>query len=100
MKKGLCFGAHARQCGRLEGSVKAIATFAILCATGSAVAQSDIDPVNKYAWQENCGWMNWRDANGAVQGVRDRGTYLAGFIWCENLGWINVGSGSPAAGVR
>ena len=76
----------------------AIIVLALATATGTACAQSTIDPVNKYAWQENCGWMNWRDANSASQGVRDRATYLSGFIWGENIGWINVGS-MPANGV-
>ena len=64
-----------------------------------ALAQSDIDPTNKFSWEENCGWMNWRDANGSAQGVRDRGTYLSGFIWCENIGWVNVGNGAPTNGI-
>ena len=64
-----------------------------------ALGQSDIDPADKFSWQENCGWMNWRDAGGGAQGVRDRATYLSGFIWSENAGWINVGNGAPADGV-
>ena len=68
-------------------------------ASSMALAQSDIHLTNKYSWQENSGWMNWRDANNALQGVRDRGTYLSGFIWGENIGWINVGNGSPTNGI-
>ena len=64
-----------------------------------ARAQTDIDPINKFSWEENCGWMNWRDAGGGAQGVRDAGTYLSGLIWCENVGWVNVGNGAPANGV-
>jgi hypothetical protein len=71
---------------------------AILAPVALAVAQTDIDPVNKYCWQENAGWMNWRDANGGAQGVRDLMTCLSGFIWCENIGWVNVGDGTPANG--
>jgi len=67
-------------------------------AAAPAIAQSDIDPTNKRSWQENCGWMNWRDANGGAQGVRDQMTFLSGFIWCENIGWINVGDGTPGGG--
>jgi hypothetical protein len=76
-----------------------ILTAAGLALSSSVHAQSDIDPTNKYSWEENCGWMNWRDANNALQGVRDRGTYLSGYIWCENVGWINVGNGSPPNGI-
>jgi hypothetical protein len=38
---------------------------------GTALAQSNIDPANKFAWGENIGWTNWRDAGGAAQGVND-----------------------------
>jgi len=65
---------------------------------GTALAQTDVDPVNKYNWQENAGWMNWRDAGGGGQGVRDRMTCLSGSIWCENIGWVSLGAG-PANGV-
>jgi hypothetical protein len=64
-----------------------------------ASAQTSIDPSNKHCWQENVGWLNWADADGGAQGVRDRGTALSGFIWGENIGWINVGNG-PAGGVH
>ncbi|HEX8877068.1 MAG TPA: hypothetical protein VF777_09990 [Phycisphaerales bacterium] len=47
---------------------------------------------------ENCGWTNWRDANGSASGVRVQGTFLSGWIWSENLGWFTVGDGTPANG--
>src|SRR5437762_1712406 len=64
---------------------------------GTAFAQSNIDNTapNKFAWGENVGWTNWRDANGAVQGVSVGGFVMSGFIWGENIGWINVGDGTP-----
>lgn len=65
-----------------------------------AVAQSNIDPSHKYAWCENVGWTNWRDANGAALGVNVGATFLSGFVWSENAGWINVGDGSPPDGVH
>jgi hypothetical protein len=67
-------------------------------AGGLAVAQSNIDNSvpDKYAWGENVGWTNWRDANGGTQGVNVGGFILSGFIWGENIGWINVGDGTPA----
>jgi hypothetical protein len=69
-------------------------------AAAPALAQSDIDPTNKFSWEENCGWMNWRDADSGAQGVRDRGTFLSGYVWCENAGWVNVGNGSPKNGIN
>jgi hypothetical protein len=76
-----------------------VAAAALAAGAGRALAQSDVDPVNKFSWSENCGWMNWRDANGAAQGVRNRTTFLSGYIWGENIGWVNVGNGSPINGV-
>jgi len=62
-----------------------------------AVAQSNIDNTvpDKYAWGENVGWTNWRDANSGTQGVNVGNKVLAGYIWGENIGWLNVGNGSP-----
>ncbi len=57
------------------------------------LAQSNIDPDHKFAWGENIGWTNWRDADDAAQGVVVNDSFLAGYIWAENVGWINVGNG-------
>lgn len=65
-----------------------------------ATAQTNVDPVNKYAWGENIGWTNWHDANGGAQGAVVGSTFLSGFIWGENVGWINLGDGTPAGGVN
>jgi hypothetical protein len=65
-----------------------------------ASGHSNIAPGHKYAWGENIGWTNWRDANGTQEGVVVGITFLGGFIWAENLGWINVGDGSPDDGVH
>jgi hypothetical protein len=46
-----------------------------LAATGCTTlaapvfSQSNIDPAHQSAWQENCGWLNWRDADGGAAGV-------------------------------
>ncbi len=66
--------------------------FALISGNG-LLAQSNVDSVDKYAWSENCGWTNWRDADAASAGVIVNSTYLEGFIWGENIGWINVGNG-------
>lgn len=65
-----------------------------LALTCGAAAQSNVDSVKKFAWTENCGWTNWRDANGGTQGVNVGGSFLRGFVWGENVGWINTGNGS------
>ncbi|HEY3242418.1 MAG TPA: hypothetical protein VGM03_03620 [Phycisphaerae bacterium] len=80
--------------------IKVVAFTAVPAATaGTALAQSNIDPPHKFAWGENIGWTNWRDANGAAQGVNVSATFLSGFIWGENIGFINVGDGAPGNGV-
>jgi hypothetical protein len=74
---------------------------ATLTLPAAVLAQTaTIDPVNKNSWQENCGWMNWRDANNAAQGVRNRATFLSGFIWGENIGWINLDLAAAGQFVR
>jgi len=77
------------------GLIVASATFA-----APILGASNIDPAHKFAWQENCGWLNWRDANGGTKGVRVTATFLFDFIWAENIGWINVGDGTPADGMN
>lgn len=75
--------------------MRTIAALLAAAAAAPALAQSNIDPSQKYAWGENIGWTNWRDANGGAQGVRvdTDGGFLSGFIWGENVGWINTGAG-------
>ena len=60
-------------------------------------ADSNVTAGKEFAWGENIGWLNWRDANGGVDGVLNCGAHLEGFIWTENAGWINTGNG-PLAG--
>ncbi len=79
-----------------------VACVAVVLATlaAPALAQSNINAVNKFSWSENCGWMNWRDAGApaGAEGVRFVYTYLSGFAWSENTGSINFGQG-PADGI-
>ncbi len=66
---------------------------------GVLLAASNIDNAvpNKFAWCENVGWTNWRDANGGADGVNVGAYVLSGFVWGENIGWINVGDGTPGS---
>lgn len=72
----------------------------LLLLSAPVAAQSNIDPDHKFAWGENIGWTNWRDADSSDAGVVVGETFLSGFIWAENVGWINVGDGSPVGGVH
>ena len=80
-----------------RGLTAALAATGCIAMAASAFGQSNVDPAHQFAWQENCGWLNWHDADGGVQGVRVDASILSGFIWAENVGWINVGDGTPAA---
>ncbi len=66
----------------------------LLLVGAPLLAQTNIDPTNKYAWGENIGWTNWRDANGGADGVFVGATFLSGQVWSESRGWINVGNGA------
>lgn len=54
-------------------------------STGYAV---DIDPVDKFAWSEVAGWLNFNSSRSGVQLYDD---HLEGFAWAENIGWIKMG---------
>ncbi len=71
-----------------------VSTTLLLAATGGLLAQSNVDSTNKYAWEENVGWTNWRDANATADGVIVGPAFMSGFVWGENVGWINVGNGA------
>src|SRR5271170_7558373 len=76
----------------------AVGVMVVLGWAGSARASTTMDPVNRYSYGANIGWMNWYadGVNGAV--VTDY--TLSGFIYAANVGWINLGSGSPVNGIR
>lgn len=56
-------------------------------STVNAGPPGTIDSVDKYAWSENIGWLNFNPIGGDVA-VTD--TALTGDIWSENFGWINL----------
>ena len=73
----------------------------LLAASTLAVAQpSNVDANHKFAWSENCGWINWRDSGSpaGAQGVVIYPTFLSGFAWMENAGFLNFGDGTPVNG--
>jgi hypothetical protein len=75
------------------------ASLVVLAMSPLAAGLSNIDPIDKFVWAENIGWLNFHDANGTADGVRVHKTFLSGYVWAENVGWINLGGGSPAGGV-
>lgn len=61
-------------------------------------AQLRVSPAHKFSWNENAGWLDWRDALFGTQSVHLHATYLSGKIWAQNIGWIDVGN-DPSNGV-
>jgi len=49
----------------------------------------NINPVSKWAWGTNIGWINFRPSDGGVTVYED---HLEGYAWAENVGWIRLGS--------
>jgi hypothetical protein len=67
--------------------ISLVAIFAII---GIAYATSDsgtISSTNKYAYNENTGWINFAADNSNVV-VTETG--LTGYAWGENIGWISL----------
>jgi len=71
----------------------------LLALAGVGLATpATIDPINRYAYGADVGWLNWGgDTNhGAVIG-----DYVcSGSLYSANAGWISLGGGSPANGIQ
>lgn len=76
--------------------LRAVAPGFLVIFAAAAVASSTVDPVDRYSWSGNLGWIDWRadGTNGAA--FNDR--FAGGFIWSANAGWISLGDGTPANG--
>ena len=65
-------------------------------STSLLMADTTIDPLKRYAWGANTGWMDFGvDASGTSAGVIFGESYLSGFAYSSNTGWLNFGDGSP-----
>jgi hypothetical protein len=75
-----------------------LASLAIFTTVICGRSATTIDPVNKFAWGANIGWIDWRGDtnNGAIIGE----FICSGYIYAANVGWIHLGSNAPANGVR
>jgi hypothetical protein len=77
---------------------RSLVSLLALCIAPAALAQGvGVDPGAKFAWAENVGYLNFRDAGSPAgsQGVRVNvgGGFMTGFVWGENVGWISLASG-------
>ena len=52
------------------------------------VIDGNIEVSNKYAWNENAGWLNFN----SLSGVSVFSDHLEGYVWNENAGWIKIGA--------
>jgi len=76
---------------------KLILTAIVLSTTIACMADTTIDPANKYAYGANIGWVNAEadTTNGAVIGL----AFCEGYMYGANVGWIHLGDGAPVNGV-
>jgi len=72
-------------------------TLALLYGVGALWAESTVNPVHRYAYSANTGWIDARAeiTNGAVLGQ----SYCTGQLWSGNIGWIGLGN-TPTNGWR
>lgn len=62
--------------------------FALLVfAVSASFEKGNIDSENKFAWNENTGWINFGNSGSTVE-VSDTG--LLGYAWSENAGWVSL----------
>jgi hypothetical protein len=57
-----------------------------------AATRGSIDPVDKWAWSTNTGWINFAPTCTGCEGVAVYADHLEGYAWGENTGWIRLGS--------
>ena len=81
-----------------------LAIASTLALHAAALAQvrlgSNVHESHKWTWNENLGWVNWRDGTGnGMNGARfhpgNKG-FISGYIWSENIGWIHLGDAADA----
>jgi hypothetical protein len=64
----------------------------VLFGLVQVVLGTNIDPVEKWAWSTNAGWINFAPTCIGCLGVTVHADHLEGYVWGENIGWIRLGS--------
>jgi len=72
-------------------TLTAVAVLSLLGIAQAALG-SNIDPLDRWAWSTNAGWINFRPACNACEGVTVYADHLEGYAWGENIGWIRMGT--------
>lgn len=81
--------------------MKIISTLLGLTCVLPALGQSTLSEDDRWAWDANLGWTDFRSDRPVVgNGVRVNDTFLSGYAWSANTGWIYFGDNSPANGLR
>ncbi len=52
-----------------------------------------ISTINKYAYAENAGWLDFSSIHEQVTVYND---HLEGYVWSEAVGWIHFQNSTPA----
>jgi hypothetical protein len=65
---------------------------AVLFGSAAVVMGGNIDPVDKWAWSTNAGWINFEPNCTGCEGVTVYSDHLEGYAWGENIGWIRLGT--------
>jgi hypothetical protein len=63
-----------------------------LFGLAQAVSGGNVDPVDKWAWSTNAGWLNFSPICDGCEGATVYGDHLEGYAWGENIGWIRLGT--------
>ncbi|MDM8544152.1 hypothetical protein QUF90_24005 [Desulfococcaceae bacterium HSG9] len=71
-------------------TITALLVFGMLLP--AAAIASNIDTDDKYAWNTNAGWMNFRPGFSGFEGVTVYADHLEGYAWSESLGWFRLGT--------
>ena len=69
--------------------VVALLLLALWAHSAQSQNSSNIDPVERWAWGTNAGWLNLRPADGGVEVYE---FHLRGWAWGENIGWVHFGT--------
>jgi hypothetical protein len=57
-----------------------------------AATRGSIDPVDRWAWSTNTGWISFAPTCTGCEGVAVYADHLEGYAWGENIGWIRLGT--------
>jgi hypothetical protein len=86
---------------KIQRSTLALLFHFLILDSAFLKAATTIDPVNKYAYGANIGWMDCSGGSGETVTGAVIGAYVcSGYIYSANVGWINLGSGTPADGIQ